>query len=324
MNKFKNIRIFEDTMQVIKNSTTYSNMTERAKELTMLYEKAVDASPEFKIENPVEVSVTEERTIECALRLLEEIAKIGRMKAGPLDPCRRVAILNFASPRRPGGGVLTGASAQEEAICRITNLYPCLAKIKVDGIFYSANVKSPYTDKTLYTRNVAIIKSDDDKPVLLRPMIDEADVEWPCDSCPGRASWICDEMNDNCGYWQDYKKERISRTPIIIDVVTCAAPNQKGISIPNDELYAIIRRRLAIVLSACLENGAGVIVLGAWGCGAFRNPPEVVAKAMIDEIRENFNKSFYRIVFAVYCPGRNKENYETFAKVIKQKGEGDE
>ena len=319
MNKFKNIRIFEDTMQVIKNSPTYSNMTERAKESTKLYEKAVDASPKFKIMNPVEVSVTKERTIECALRLLEEAAQIDMREGGPLHPFRRIAILNFASAKNPGGGVRTGASAQEEAICRVTNLYPCLAKIKDDGIFYSANVKSPYTDKTLYTRDVAIIKSDGRKPMLLKPMIDEADVEWPCDYCGGRASWICDEMNDNCWHWQEYKKERSKRTPITIDVVTCAAPNQKGITIPDDELYIIIRRRLAIVLSACLENGAGVTVLGAWGCGAFRNPPEVVAKAMIDEIRENFNNSFYRIVFAVYCPGRNKGNYEAFAKVIEQK-----
>ena len=153
----------------------------------------------------------------------------------------------------------------------------------------------------------------------MRPMIDEANVEDPCDPCPGRASWICDDPDDNCGLWQEYKKENSKRRPIKIDVVTCAAPNQREITIPNDELYAIIRRRLAIVLSACLENGAGVIVLGAWGCGAFRNPPEVVAKAMIDEIRENFNTSFYQIVFAVYCPGKNKENYEAFAKVIEQK-----
>jgi len=273
MNKYDNIRIFEDTMQVIKTSETYRNLTEKAKESTKLYEKAVIFSPGF--EQPVKISVTKERTIECALRLLNEQNE-------------RVAVLNFASPKNPGGGVRTGASAQEEAICRITNLYPCLTKIDGKGIFYDARVKSPYTDKTLYTRDVAVIKTDEIEPVLLKPNIDDNNPKSPCDV----------------------------RRPVCVDVVTCAAPNQSGITIPDDELYAIIRRRLAIVLSACVENGAEIVVLGAWGCGAFRNPPDTVAKAMIDEIRENFNFAFRQIVFAVYCPGTNQENYEVFKKII--------
>lgn len=38
----------------------------------------------------------------------------------------RVAILNMASPLRPGGGVLTGATSQEEWLCSRTTLYPSL------------------------------------------------------------------------------------------------------------------------------------------------------------------------------------------------------
>ena len=38
----------------------------------------------------------------------------------------RVAILNMASPLRPGGGVLTGATSQEESLCSRTTLYPSL------------------------------------------------------------------------------------------------------------------------------------------------------------------------------------------------------
>ena len=270
MTKYDNIRIFEDTMQVIKNSKIYCELTEKAKASTKLYEKPENIVSLSRFEEPVQICVTSERSIECALRLLP-------------TSINRVAVLNFASPKHPGGGVVTGASAQEEAICRITNLYPCLQAMQMRGIFYNTKLRSPYTDSVLYTCDVAVIKTDEENPELLVPNIDE------------------------------------EKCPVLIDVVTCAAPNQSGIAIPDEDLYAIIRRRLNIVLSACVENGAETLVLGAWGCGAFRNPPEVVAKGMLDEIKENFNFSFRQIIFAVYSPkGNLSNNYLTFKRIISE------
>jgi uncharacterized protein (TIGR02452 family) len=66
----------------------------------------------------------------------------------------RVCVLNFASARKPGGGFLGGAKAQEEDLARASALYACLEPQRA---YYDANRKHDstlYTDHVIYSPNV--------------------------------------------------------------------------------------------------------------------------------------------------------------------------
>lgn len=65
------------------------------------------------------------------------------------------ALLNFASYRHAGGGFVTGAWAQEEAICHDSTLYNVLCRFES---FYAENERnlnrSLYTDRAIFSPNI--------------------------------------------------------------------------------------------------------------------------------------------------------------------------
>ncbi len=71
----------------------------------------------------------------------------------------KIAVLNFASFKNPGGAFLNGARAQEECLCHESNLYNILSQFQ-DG-FYKPNLKclnrSLYRNKALYSKDVLFL-----------------------------------------------------------------------------------------------------------------------------------------------------------------------
>ncbi|MBQ9413437.1 MAG: TIGR02452 family protein [Oscillospiraceae bacterium] len=94
-----------------------------------------------------------------------------------------------------------------------------------------------------------------------------------------------------------------------MDILTCAAPilnwrpsndvNIRG-SVSKEALRRLQKKRIRRVLDLAAEQGAEVLVLGAFGCGAFRNPPKTVAAAMRDALRD-YRQCFETVEIAVYC-----------------------
>jgi len=71
-----------------------------------------------------------------------------------------VVALVFASARKPGGGFLNGAQAQEESIARSSALYPSL---RAAGEFYAYHRTHPeltYSDRVIYSPRVPVFRDD--------------------------------------------------------------------------------------------------------------------------------------------------------------------
>ena len=68
----------------------------------------------------------------------------------------KIAALNFASYKHPGGGFMKGSSAQEESICHESNLYNVISQF--GDSFYAENNedknKALYRDKGLYSPDI--------------------------------------------------------------------------------------------------------------------------------------------------------------------------
>lgn len=60
------------------------------------------------------------------------------------------------------------------------------------------------------------------------------------------------------------------------------------------------KRKMRAILRACFHGGNDAIVLGAFGCGAFRNPPAHIARLFREVFEEpEFRGVFRRLTFAI-------------------------
>lgn len=85
---------------------------------------------------------------------------------------------------------------------------------------------------------------------------------------------------------------------ISADVITCAAPNLRRISMSDTDLYkAHIVRAQNIIQEA--SRNCDILITGAFGCGAYRNDPKIVAKTWHELLNGQFKGSLKTVVFAI-------------------------
>lgn len=270
----KLIEIFEDTERFYSENEKLAKAVQASKDLTKLYEAEDIPSTDRKHVNPA-VSVTMHKSFEAAMEIHR------------LYPEMKIAVLNFASAANPGGGVESGSSAQEESLCRCSTLYPTLTQDWLWREYYQKNRATHnnlHTDACIYSPGIVICKSDDAYPERLE------EKDW-----------------------------------VTVDVISCAAPNlrQRPGNIHNpeygpasqispEELYRLHLKRAEHIINVAVVNEVDALVLGAFGCGAFANDPEVVARAYAD-----VDKHGIRLIeFAIFCMPHETRNYEVFKKVL--------
>ena len=218
------IKVFEDTMNKAYNEYKEETNALRKPKQTKVYEKPIHISTPIIPTRRMNISVVNDGTVNAGHRLARD--------------CGKTAILNFADALVPGGLVLTGATTQEENICRCSNLYASITTKTAKKRYYDVNNKyiskynrhGVYTDNLIYSKDVLFFKDD----------ANYLDVE-----------------------------------PYHMDVITCPAPSCK-LSMYAE--YNVIVNRIEQIIKSAIVNGVKNIVLGAWGCGAFGQDPYVVAE----------------------------------------------
>jgi len=213
------------------------------------------------------IEVRNETTFEALRRLVDGIG--------------HVACLNFASAKNPGGGFLSGAQAQEEALARSSALYPCLLRAPDYYERNRANHSAIYLDLLIFSPLVPFFR--DDSGALLE-------------------------------------------TPILASVISAPAPNAGALSESEPGnmvlLEPALRRRAELVLQTAQGHEVDKLVLGAWGCGVFRNDPRMVARIFSEllSLPGFFDRAFAEVVFAVFDRAEPQATYKAFVEVFGNAG----
>jgi uncharacterized protein (TIGR02452 family) len=81
---------------------------------------------------------------------------------------------------------------------------------------------------------------------------------------------------------------------------------------------ATLQRRADHVLRVAAHHRHQVLVLGAWGCGVFRNDPHVVADVFARLLTTDpFAHAFTRVVFAIYDRTKTEATLQAFRERIE-------
>ena len=196
------------------------------------------------------------------------------------------AALNMANAYYPGGGYVEGASAQEENMFRRTDCH-----FRIDYRQYDR-------DLDRYRPEMTRLISAEDGVVYLDTLRPRVCIRGPEDR--GR---------EDLGY------DWLPENEIFPFFELCAAA--QDLYHPSEFDPVEGRKRIAAQLDTLRYQGVRHAVLGASGCGAFRNPADLVAEIYREEIDKRA-VDFSVIAFAIFSAGYGPDNYTPFAEMFSQ------
>lgn len=187
--------------------------------------------------------------------------------------------INMANRYGRGGGVKSGCPAQEEALCRVSNhIYALESK--------------PYPLPEfggIYAPHTSVFRKGEDEGFEFREAV--ANV-----SLVAVAAYDLRQGSSDCS-----------------DLGLKNMPTNSDLS--NNSAYMCgMRKKIANMLRMMALKGHKDIVLGALGCGAFVNPPKIVAELFYEVLTSTeFKGRFEHVDFAILVKSdRDRENFEEF------------
>ena len=204
------------------------------------------------------------------------------------DEGLRPAVLNMASFVKPGGGVIGGSAAQEENICRRTNLFESIFRFRSD-----------------LAKEFGLIASKEQYPL---------DMNFGAVYSPSITVF---RASEDRGY-------ELLDAPFQIDVISVAAIKCPKLQNGDMTLYDknITKNKIRTILNLGIIWENESLVLGALGCGAYRTPPNIMAKLFHDVLSESLYKGqFKKIVFAVLDDGNSHGEHHPEGNFIPFKRE---
>ncbi|MFF8380617.1 TIGR02452 family protein [Streptomyces sp. NPDC015661] len=243
-----------------------------------------------RLHGPAPVPVTPDTDRTPTLTVTPESSLAAARRMTTADTTRPVAVLNFASARNPGGGYLNGAQAQEEALCRSSALHATLLRAPD----YYAHHRAERSERGV-----------------------------PPAGGRGRDAFYTDRVihSPRVPVFRDDRGTLLAE-PFTVGFLTSPAPNAGVVRRQTPELAgrlpAVLASRAERVLETAAAAGYRRLVLGAWGCGVFRNDPAEVAgtfKALLTG-EGRFAGHFEEIVFAVLDRASGTPTLAAFERVL--------
>lgn len=191
---------------------------------------------------------------------------------------RKVCVLNDAIVVQTSIGIVDHTELKEESLFRCSTLYSCLDSTRT---FRFLNTSHIYQRQRI-GNNDCVYTPD---VVVFKTDTDKPEL-----------------MSQN-----DWYK---------VNVLTCAPPDFRKDPMRIFEAKAVFISRLERILQIAAMNGNDVLILGAYGCGRFRNDPVLAAVAMKEAI-SSYRYLFDTIEIAVCDKGTGgKQNYQAFLDVF--------
>lgn len=267
--KVKELRAqeYRNTIEIVNQGfyTTEDGKRVTFPDLTRMEHDTTFYEREFRVDD---IPAREERT-QFMVRNVDCLEEGVRLILEGYNP----AVLNMASRRNPGGGVMTGAGAQEETLFRRTNLFRSLYQFT-----------EQYMEHSWYNNHITPAKTGERYPMHR----DFGGVYTP--------DALLFREDEQHGYKLMDTPERLS----FIAVAGINRPELKDATHLADNMIEGTKNKMRTILRIGLRHGHDSLVLGALGCGAFCNPPSHIARLFHEVFEEPEFKNKYRLIcFAI-------------------------